>query len=107
MLEIHNPLWKAESIKGYFISDKTEHENKALSVSQNNDKSEICKCPVCDANSLLIYKEADYDQDENGQIENLSFYPCMIKCECCSYELYTDIDNASKYGIKQIRDYWA
>ncbi|MBD2537123.1 hypothetical protein H6G97_51245 [Nostoc flagelliforme FACHB-838] len=106
LLEIHNPLWKAESLKGHFIYQKTEHENKALFLYQNNNESKICKCPVCDANSLLIYKDADYELDENGEIENLSFYPYMIKCECCSFELHTDIENASKYEIKEIIDYW-
>ncbi|TAE55676.1 MAG: hypothetical protein EAZ87_19860 [Nostocales cyanobacterium] len=83
-------------------------ENKALTVIQDNDYNDICKCPVCGVNSLIIYKEIDYQLDKySGEIiDILSSWPIHVRCECCSFELHNDIKNASEYGIEGIRDFW-
>ncbi|MBD2294904.1 hypothetical protein H6G06_15795 [Anabaena sphaerica FACHB-251] len=83
-------------------------ENKALIVSQNdyNYDSEICICPVCGVNSLIIYKCVDYEVDQDNVVYSETSYPIRVKCECCSFELHHEIGNASEYGIEGIRDFW-
>lgn len=83
-------------------------ENKALIVIKDNDYNEICKCPVCGVNSLIIYKEIDDERDPyNDKIVHiLSSWPIHVRCECCSFELHHDIGNASQYEIEGIRDFW-
>ncbi|MBD2691204.1 hypothetical protein [Anabaena catenula] len=91
---------------GQYKDAKETMEKTAIVISKENDDSEICKCPVCGFNSLIIHKCVEYELDEYGEYESESSYPIRVKCECCSFELHNDISNASEYGIEGIRDYW-
>ncbi|MEI6443334.1 MAG: hypothetical protein WCO29_09465 [Nostocales cyanobacterium ELA583] len=100
------PLYWYWQDKNKNAKEKETIEKTAIVISEDNDDSEICKCPVCGFNSLIIHKYVEYELDEYGEYESESSYPIRVKCECCSFELHNDISNASEYGIEGIRDYW-
>jgi len=84
-------------ISKFFDKQKAERAKK-IAINLNKKNYLIKNCPVCGVESLVIY----YDKQVDGKT-----YAEMVKCECCTFELYNEtVKNACDYGFYGIDDYW-
>jgi len=87
----------------WFNIKKKERAERIASLEAEQEYFDVDICPVCGVNSLVIYEEKDHDDSEHI---NMNYYTYMVKCECCSFELNTELKNASYYEISSINDFW-
>ena len=106
-----NPIIQVPGFEDLADSDKKKFEGRAKSEKLNGDVDDVCKCPVCGCDTLVVYKEVEEQflgvpdtQEEicTGMIE----YTWQAVCTCCSFEITNDLGNPSDYGMTKIRDLW-
>jgi len=87
-----------------------KHINRAQSIakliSKDNDVK-VKKCPVCGVQAFLVFYEIEdgVSIPEDGSFENAYRYTSMAKCECCTFEVESSLQNPKKYGLK-VEDFW-
>jgi len=99
---------KIEKLLSYFDNREKRRAERIADLEASQEYSKITTCPVCGVNSLIIYDETDFEQDDDDEDTVKSWrYTYMVKCECCTFNLESaGIRNASEYGLSNIEDYW-
>ncbi|HUW06676.1 MAG TPA: hypothetical protein VMW01_10485 [Williamwhitmania sp.] len=87
-----NPLLNRK----YVIRHDDEIKKRAELIARSlvsYDKLNVVKlCPICNTNSLVVYKDCHFDMDEQESYD--SSY--RVKCFCCSFELDNKIGDINK-----------
>ncbi|WP_034757850.1 hypothetical protein [Rossellomorea vietnamensis] len=82
----------------------SEKKAKAL-LGSGSDADEVLECFVCGKQSLVSYREDDWDHDEQGQPINGWWRIYEVECQECHLRLDRHIGNPKKYGV-EIPDLW-
>lgn len=97
-----NPLLNRK----YAIRHDDEMKKRAELIARSlvsYDKLNVVKlCPICNTNSLVVYKDSYFDVDEQESYDS-SYH---VKCFCCSFELDNKIGDINKMNLN-IENYWA
>lgn len=109
-----NPLLESrpvdKKLKSFLGSLDKKSEQRAVRIAKLEalqEHSKVENCPVCGVKSLIVYDDTDVElSDDNKNVTSSYNYTYMVKCECCSFNLESGLENASKYGLAGIPDYW-
>ena len=88
-----------------YNSERKRAERIAESEAKR-DYHEVCICPTCGANSLIIHEETDSEFDDEGAPFNWYRFTYAAKCEFCGLSLDDEIGNANDHGFVGIPDYF-
>jgi hypothetical protein len=95
------------NILSSFNNQHKERAKRIAALEAQQDYSTVKACPVCGVNSLIIYEQTgSVDHLDTGEPLEVWQYTDMVKCECCSFELWGGVKNAREYGFPAIEDYW-
>lgn len=74
-----------------------------VSTARNEFLSEVYVCPVCGQETLLKYELDDTSYDERAYYPH--YIPEKLKCETCSFEIRSNIEDLSLCGI-DCKNFW-
>jgi hypothetical protein len=69
-------------------------------------KSRVTECPVCEQKTLIIYEVEQEALDTKTNMQTVICVSVEAECTCCSYNVETQLKNASEYSLP-VEDYWA
>lgn len=92
---------------GKVYNRKAYSEEEAVELVKGGVEGaeEIRECFVCGKQALVLYRNDDYDVDENNNIFKSWWNIYKAECQECSLLLYDDVGNPSVFGINQ-DDLW-
>lgn len=82
---------------------KSKAISKAVMASENTTVEE---CPVCGEETLNVFWDSTEKFDKNNKIIGMVTYSYSVKCHCCFFEVNDKLGNPSKYGFKELKDYF-
>ena len=80
-----------------------KYVNAKVSTARNDFLSEVYNCPVCGQETLLKYELDDTSYDERAYYPH--YIPEKLKCETCSFEIRSNIEDLSLCGIN-CENFW-
>ena len=107
----HNPMHQSESSCSLLKKAYETHLNNEQIRSVKAKTDAICKeffftevfsCPVCGQKTLIKHESPDFEEvfDEKGNIISVSYLiPERIRCEACSFEITSNINDLDICGI--------
>ena len=84
--------------------EKMKYVNVKIAAIRNELLSEVYVCPVCGQNTFLKYELDDTSFDENDRYPH--YIPEKLKCETCSFEIRSNIEDLSLCGIN-CENFWS
>lgn len=91
----------------FFLHNAEKKRAERIAASEAKlDFYEVCLCPTCGANSLIIHEETDSDFDDEGAPFNWYRFTHAAKCEYCGLSLDDEIGNAKDHGLSGIPEYF-
>ena len=83
--------------------EKMKYVNVKVAAVRNERLSGVYICPVCGQKTFLKYKLYDPSYDENERYPH--YIPEKLKCETCSFEIRSNIEDLSLCGIN-CKNFW-
>jgi transcription elongation factor Elf1 len=92
----------------FFIENRRKARAERIAKSEAAlEYNHVTDCPVCGANSLVVYEDTDYDFDEEtDEPINYRRFTHEVECESCTFSLEDAVANASVYEIPGIKDFF-
>ncbi|KAI2685061.1 hypothetical protein [Pseudomonas sp. TNT3] len=91
----------------FLLYDAERKRAERIAASEaKRDFHEVCLCPTCGANSLIIHEETDSDFDDEGSPIKWYRFTHAAKCEYCGLSLDDEIGNAKDHGLGGIPEYF-
>ena len=108
----HNPIVQLDdncspieiAFKENCNREKMKYVNVKITAARDVFSSKVCDCPVCGQKTFLKYELDDPSYDENECYPH--FIPEKLKCETCSFEVRSNIENLSLCYI-DCKNFWS
>ena len=84
--------------------EKMKIVNAKVEGACNELLLKVYDCPVCGQNTFLKYELDDTSFDENDRYPH--YIPEKLKCETCSFEIRSNIEDLSLCGIN-CENFWS
>jgi len=102
-----NPIINDPNLEFFNRQYRQRAERAASAELGEPNISDVCRCPVCGVDSLIVYDDVETEGEDplTGTYIRAFRYTWQVKCVCCTFEINHHLKNPREYGF-QIDDYW-